>query len=349
MVPSNETLDERNEVVCSTSMPQALNRSNFAAVVDQSRFERLRMPEEEIGICQRLYQIFQGDVGRVSRMRRISRETLIEQARFGEVELQNRLPDKWFEIGTRKRGKPEWTKNKAMCNAPRSLGKPCSHEEPCSETNCICVQNRYWCTRDCMLGFFSPNFFQGCDCKGPCQNSHCPCRSANRECDPRTCGCDACTNPSLELAPSTIIQKCKNDSISMGRHLQILVGKSDVHGWGCFTATAIKKDTFIYEYIGELVTHAEVEDRGTKCEEKGECSYIFDVANEFAIDAKFIGNKARFINHSDEPNVGARLKIVNSEHHIEYYALENIPAEAELFLDYGGKFFKSQKKGEGGP
>jgi len=55
------------------------------------------------------------------------------------------------------------------------------------------------------------------------------------------------------------------------------------------------------------------------------------------IDAKYRGNKSRFINHSNKPNVYSDYKYCNGEIYIAFYALKDIPPGTELFFNYGGK------------
>lgn len=71
-------------------------------------------------------------------------------------------------------------------------------------------------------------------------------------------------------------------------------------------------------------------------------SFLFDLNSEWAIDAARLGNKSRFINHSDNDKDGlnceAKIVLVNGEHRIKFMALRDIKVGEELLFNYGKKF-----------
>lgn len=79
-------------------------------------------------------------------------------------------------------------------------------------------------------------------------------------------------------------------------------------GWGVRATKLIPKGTFICEYMGELITAEEAENRGLFYDAV-QCSYLFDLDVEdktnccFTIDATNYGNVSRFINHCCDPNL----------------------------------------------
>lgn len=78
---------------------------------------------------------------------------------------------------------------------------------------------------------------------------------------------------------------------------------------------AIEANRFVIEYVGEILTHEEAENRGTD-----DSTYLFDLdfyypadTNcAFTIDAGQRGNAARFINHSCDPNVFIMPVLINN-------------------------------------
>lgn len=64
----------------------------------------------------------------------------------------------------------------------------------------------------------------------------------------------------------------------------------------------IKANTFVTEYVGEVVTTEEAERRGQLYDQEGR-TYLFDLDfdcddNAFTIDAAHYGNISHFFNHS---------------------------------------------------
>jgi len=207
---------------------------------------------------------------------------------------------------------------------------PCVHDGVCSEETCSCIDSSHFCTLACAWGSDSPNFFRGCECKGGCLTSMCNCLGANRECDPNLCQCYTCSDPPKELADT---QRCRNDNILMGRSRPTLIGRSAVAGWGLFTKYALKKDDYIDEYVGECISQEEADRRG-QLDDARDRSYLFQIASDLVIDSKYKGNKTRFINHSDTPNVKPRILFVKGEQRAGFFALEDIPEQTELFFNY---------------
>ena len=118
------------------------------------------------------------------------------------------------------------------------------------------------------------------------------------------------------------------------------VKKSKIHGTGVFASQDIKKNTTIIEYIGEKVSRSEGNKRSEKrlkkylnSVEKGSV-YIFEVNSKYDIDGSPLYNKARYINHSCDPNCEIDIK----KGRIWISSIKDIKRGDELSYDYGFEF-----------
>jgi SET domain-containing protein len=108
--------------------------------------------------------------------------------------------------------------------------------------------------------------------------------------------------------------------------LLLWVGISRIAGRGLFTAQAIKRGTRIIQYTGEKITKAESDKRLSQGN-----VYIFQLNDRYDIDGKVLRNKARYINHSCDPNCTVQL----TTRTIWIVALRDITPGEELTYNYG--------------
>lgn len=112
---------------------------------------------------------------------------------------------------------------------------------------------------------------------------------------------------------------------------RIEVRESGVHGRGVYAIGAIAEDERIIEYKGEHISWEEALDRHPHDPEDPNHTFYFSLEDGSVIDAKFGGNRARWINHACEPNCEAREK----KGRVFIHALREIKTGEELFYDYG--------------
>tara|TARA_A100001011_G_C14266375_1_gene824849 strand:+ start:470 stop:964 length:495 start_codon:yes stop_codon:yes gene_type:complete len=118
--------------------------------------------------------------------------------------------------------------------------------------------------------------------------------------------------------------------------------KSKIHGTGIIATQEIKKGTKIIQYIGEKISKKEGDKRSAErikkfLNKKNEGSvYIFELNGKYDIDGSPLYNKARYINHSCDPN--CEVDIINNE--IWIISIKKIEKGSELNYDYGYPFDK---------
>lgn len=125
---------------------------------------------------------------------------------------------------------------------------------------------------------------------------------------------------------------------------RIVVRESGVHGRGVFALASIASGERVIEYKGEHISWKEALRRHPHDPDDPNHTFYFSLENGDAIDAKYDGNDARWINHACTPNCEAREK----KGRVFIHALRDIAPQEELFYDYGlvieGKITRKLKK-----
>ena len=136
---------------------------------------------------------------------------------------------------------------------------------------------------------------------------------------------------------------CGNTGCTQRRNKRLWIGKSRVHGFGCFVAEPILKDEFITEYLGEMISQNEADRRGRVYDEQN-ISYLFNLNEEYVVDATRKGAKIKFANHSTNPNCRAKIVTVNGDHRICFYANKHFKVGEELLFDYRHEHHDNAKR-----
>ncbi|KAL2510482.1 Histone-lysine N-methyltransferase EZA1 [Abeliophyllum distichum] len=212
---------------------------------------------------------------------------------------------------------------------------PCGCQSMCGK-ECPCQQNGTCCEKYCGCSKSCKNRFRGCHCaKSQCRSRQCPCYAAGRECDPDVCrNCwVSCGDSSLGEPPRRGEGQCGNMRLLLRQQQRILLAKSDVAGWGAFLKSSVNKNDYLGEYTGELISHREADKRG-KIYDRANSSFLFDLNDQYVLDACRNGDKLKFANHSSTPNCYAKVMSVAGDHRVGIFANEHIEAGKELFYDY---------------
>lgn len=114
-----------------------------------------------------------------------------------------------------------------------------------------------------------------------------------------------------------------------------LVVRRSAAGLGLFTQSDIPKGACIIEYVGRVLSKEE--------EYSSRSKYLFEVTKTKTIDGASRQNKARYINHSCQPN--AEIQISGGRVFIT--ARRAILAGEELSYDYESEYFDAYIKPKG--
>nr|XP_019710445.1 histone-lysine N-methyltransferase EZ1 isoform X2 [Elaeis guineensis] len=213
---------------------------------------------------------------------------------------------------------------------------PCGCQQMCGK-QCPCMDNGTCCEKYCGCSKSCKNRFRGCHCaKSQCRSRQCPCFAAGRECDPDVCrNCwVSCGDGSLGEPPARGDgYQCGNMKLLLKQQQRILLGRSDVAGWGAFIKNPVNKNDYLGEYTGELISHKEADKRG-KIYDRANSSFLFDLNDQYVLDAYRKGDKLKFANHSSNPNCYAKIMLVAGDHRVGIFAKEHVEAGEELFYDY---------------
>jgi hypothetical protein len=112
---------------------------------------------------------------------------------------------------------------------------------------------------------------------------------------------------------------------------RIQVRRSGVHGKGVFALQDLAEGETLIEYVGEVISWDEAQDRHPHDPNDPNHTFYFHVNEDRVIDALYGGNSSRWINHSCDPNCEAD----EDNDRIFIKAIRNIRAGEELNYDYG--------------
>ncbi|KAI8339196.1 hypothetical protein BC941DRAFT_350116, partial [Chlamydoabsidia padenii] len=194
-----------------------------------------------------------------------------------------------------------------------------------------------------------PDFLVGCDCKDKClhvrNESFCHEDSAYNNQGKLTLdhtGAIYECNSACKCNPDT----CPNRVVQRGRQVPMEIFKTKKKGWGARATKPIKKNAFVEEYLGEVITEGEGALRGKLYDRIG-LSYLFDMDlagmdeyQKYVIDSYMYGNSSHFFNHSCDPNLVVYGVFHDSMdvsfHRLAFFANRDIAANEELTFDYTG-------------
>lgn len=117
----------------------------------------------------------------------------------------------------------------------------------------------------------------------------------------------------------------------------IVVKRSSIHSKGVFAKRNIPKGAKIIEYVGEIITKKQADQRAERQLNKSQrkqrkgAVYVFELNGTYDLDGNVSWNKAKYINHSCSPNAETE----NIDGHIWIVAMEDIKKGQEITYNYG--------------
>lgn len=169
------------------------------------------------------------------------------------------------------------------------------------------------------------------------------------ECKPESlCSTEDCVNKVLhyECHPSLCIsgERCQNQRFVKRQYPKQETFKCGNRGYGLKTLEDIKKGQFVNEYVGELIDDEECKRRLKWANEnKITDFYLMTIEKDRVIDAGPKGNLSRYMNHSCDPNCKTEMWMVNCDVRVGLFAINDIPAGAELTFNYNFDCLSNEK------
>ena len=131
------------------------------------------------------------------------------------------------------------------------------------------------------------------------------------------------------MAKTPVSSPSRSTPRTSGKRIQ--VRRSGVHGKGVFALQDIAEGETLIEYVGEVISWDEAQDRHPHDPNDPNHTFYFHVNEDRVIDALFGGNSSRWINHSCDANCEAD----EQDGRVFIKARRNIKAGEELNYDYG--------------
>ncbi|XP_076347542.1 histone-lysine N-methyltransferase EHMT1-like isoform X2 [Tachypleus tridentatus] len=188
---------------------------------------------------------------------------------------------------------------------------------------------------------------QSCRCTDDCTSPRCTCATISFKCWYNK---EGRILPEFNMLDPPMIfecnraclcwKNCNNRVMQNGITCRLQVFRTKGKGWGVRTLKEIHRGSFVCEYVGEIISDSEADQREDD-------SYLFDLDNRdgetFCLDARYYGNISRFINHLCEPNLVPVKVFVDHQDlsfpRIAFFSSRDIKPHEELGFDYGEKFW----------
>lgn len=138
---------------------------------------------------------------------------------------------------------------------------------------------------------------------------------------------------------------CSNQRFQNHQYASISIFQTDLKGYGVKANENIPAQTFIYEYIGEVIDERAFRQRMINYDLKNfKHFYFMMLKNDSFIDATIKGSLARFCNHSCSPNVYVDKWVVGKKLRMGLFSKRFILKGEELTFDYNVDRYGAQSQ-----
>ncbi|KAF9078295.1 hypothetical protein BDP27DRAFT_1565 [Rhodocollybia butyracea] len=128
---------------------------------------------------------------------------------------------------------------------------------------------------------------------------------------------------------------CQNQRFQKKEYAPIEIVQTDLKGYGLRAEVDISKDSFIYEYVGDVVSNSSFKKRMRDYVGEGiQHFYFMMLQKDEFIDATKNGGIGRFANHSCSPNCYVAKWTIDQHVRMGIFAKRNIKKDEELTFNY---------------
>jgi hypothetical protein len=150
-----------------------------------------------------------------------------------------------------------------------------------------------------------------------------------------------CCNYAVQAECVTCEASCQNRRIQQSKGADISVLETPLKGYGLFANAALEVDTYVREYVGEIVDLPELLRRRARMG-PAQHMYAMEIKADTYIDSTAVGSISRFINHSCAPNCTAEVWVVKGRLRVAITTTKEIKQGEELTFDYAWEVVEGQ-------
>ncbi|MES1902232.1 MAG: Histone-lysine N-methyltransferase setd1b [Paramarteilia canceri] len=138
-----------------------------------------------------------------------------------------------------------------------------------------------------------------------------------------------------KLTPIMDLNSRPNKKLSSRENI-LRFGMSAIDCVGLFSFSKCSENELLIEYCGEIIrpSVADFREEYVYKTSNDSTSYLFKIDDNIIVDATCVGNNARFINHSCNPNSYAKVVTLNGTKHLGIFSRREIAVGEEITYDY---------------